>query len=275
MSNNSFYFKTIALTAAFLLALVWLTNCAVLSASKPNDDSPRPSANDKNPITTLTPPPNINTEIEPLDWSKVQTVTYCELIKNAAVRVRAIYFNAFERTYLYDERCEIAQSPVVPEKVPAETWAEWDKSLVTKGDSETAVLNRHLNGFGRKDVLLIGKFNSSRAEGDANFPNLFGPSNCCRFQFQIMRLEKLFAPPTVVGEGQNTVRMGQVESLKESEGKVSVAVAPFAQIFYLYRSDPNFEEYLGLLNEAMKTKRPVWCSIRASSGRIVKVSNHP
>lgn len=281
MIKNPFIFRKFVLTIVFLLTVSWLTSCSrspeitAIAANQSNRANKKPMNNPTLPNT------NGSTETEPLDLSKVPTVTYCELIKNAAdydkkiVRVRAIYFNAFERTYLYDERCEIAQSPVAPEKVPAETWAEWDKSLVTKGDSETAVLNRQLNGFGRKDVLLIGKFNSSRAEGDANFPNLFGHLNCCRFQFQIMRLEKLFSPPTVVEEGQNTVRMGQVESLKESEGKVSVAVAPFAQMFYLHRSDPNFEEYLGLLNEAMKTKRPVWCSIRASSGRIVKVSNHP
>ncbi len=229
-----------------------------------------------------TPPKiNGNTETEPLDWSQIPTVTYCELIKNAAeydhqvVRVRAIYFNAFERTYLYDERCETNQPPTAPKKVPAETWTEWDVSLVTKGDSETAGLNRQLNGFGRKDVMLTGRFNRSRAESETSFPNLFGHLNCCRFQFQIMRLEKLFSPPPTDEEGQNTVRSGQVEWLKESEGKVSVAVAPFAQMFYLHRSDPNFEENLGLLNEALKTKRPVWCSIRAASGRILKVGNHP
>lgn len=53
----------------------------------------------------------------------------------------------------------------------------------------------HINGFGRKDVTVIGRFNSTNAQGDSNAPNLFGHLNCFRFQFQIMRLEKLVAQP--------------------------------------------------------------------------------
>ena len=168
MSNNSFYFKTIALTAAFLPALVWLTNCAALSASKPNADSPRSSANDKNPITTPTPPPNINTEIEPLDWSKVPTVTYCELIKNPAdydrkiVRVRGIYFNGFERMFFYDEHCVKNEPPQAPKNIPAETWIQWDDDYRRKDVSEEAKTYHAVKSGERKDVTIVGKFYGTR-----------------------------------------------------------------------------------------------------------------
>jgi hypothetical protein len=155
-------------------------------------------ANGTNKIQMNTPKNNTqNIESAPVDLSKIPTVTYCELIKNAAeydkkiVRVRAIYFTAFERTFLYDENCKPDQPPTAPEKVPAETWAQWDKTLVSQGDSIEAKTNRQLNGFGRKDVTIIGKFNSTNEQSDPNMPNLFGHLNCCRYQFSIMKLEKL------------------------------------------------------------------------------------
>ena len=280
MKKNLFNFRKFVLTSVCLLTIGYLLGCGrsseitLIAAHQSNEAN-------KKPMNVPTPP-NINNtaKTEPTDSSKVPTVTYCDLIKNAAeydrkiVRVRAIYFNAFERTYLYDERCEIGQPPTAPEKVPAETWAEWDKTLVTKGDSDEAKLNLQLNGFGRKDVTVIGRFNSTNAQSDANAPNLFGHLNCCRFQFQIVHLEKLFTPPTDE-EGKNTVVSGQIERLKESEDKVSVSIAPFAQMFFLHRSDANFEKHLELLNKALKTKGPVWCTVRTYSSRILKVADQP
>jgi hypothetical protein len=152
------------------------------------------------PIPT---PRNHHKDIQtsPSDLSKIPTVTYCNLIKNSAeydkkiVRVRAVYFNEFERSYLYDETCEADQPLTAPEKVPAETWVQWDKSLVSQGDSDEAKLNRQLNSFGRKDVTIIGRFDSTNEQGDVNAPNLFGHMNCCRYQFSIIRLEKIIIMP--------------------------------------------------------------------------------
>jgi hypothetical protein len=185
--------KIIAVIVGILLPLNFCTSCSRSSEITVIGNNQSNNAN-KKPMTT----PHSNIETAPTDLSKAPTVSYCELIKNSAkynhkiVRVRAIYFTAFEKMYLYDEACEIEKPPTAPEKVPAETWAEWDKSFVSKGDSEEAKLNRQLNGFGRKDVTLIGKFNSTNEQDDSNAPDLFGHLNCCRFQFQIMRLEKIY-----------------------------------------------------------------------------------
>ncbi len=168
------------------------TDTTVIAVNQSNESNKKLTNNS-------TPPTNTNQNIDstPTDLSKIPTISYCELIKNSAkydrqiVRVRAIYFTAFERTFLYDETCETDKPPTAPEKIPAETWAQWDKSLITKGDSEEAKMNRQLNGFGRKDVTLIGKFNSTNEQGNSNEPNLFGHLNCCRFQFLILKLEKL------------------------------------------------------------------------------------
>lgn len=184
------HFRKSVLTTFFILAVGLMTNCST------RPESMRISKNQPNEVNGKT----IDSQSPLNDLSKVETVTYCELVKNPAkynhkiVRVRAIYFNAFERTYLYDETCEVEKLPYAPEKVPAETWAEWDKSFVSKGESEEAKLNRQLNGFGRKDVTLIGRFNSTDEQNETNETNLFGHLNCCQFQFQIMRLEKILPP---------------------------------------------------------------------------------
>jgi hypothetical protein len=184
--------KIIAVIAGILLSLCIITGCTKVSKVEAI------SVN-QGEILAMTPTNkntnNVNSESP--DLSKVETVSYCELIKNPMkydhkiVRLRAIYFNAFERSFLYDETCEAGKPPTAPEKVPAETWAEWDKSFVSKGDSEEAVLNRELNGFGRKDVTITGKFNSTNEQNGKDGPNLFGHMGSCRFQFQIMRLEKI------------------------------------------------------------------------------------
>lgn len=196
MIKNAFIFRKSVLTVVLMLIVSLMTSCSNSSEKTAITGNQSNEANRK-PMT----PPNTNLETEPTDLSKVPTVSYCELIKNPSkydhkvVRVQAIYFNAFERSYLYDETCETNKSPTAPEKVPAETWAEWDKSFVSKGDSEEAKLNRGLMGFGRKDVTLIGKFNSTNEQGEVIGPNRFGHLNCCPYQFSIMRLEKLNTPP--------------------------------------------------------------------------------
>jgi hypothetical protein len=81
--------------------------------------------------------------------------------------------------------------------------------------------------------------------------------------------------PLTDEEGKNVIISGQVEQIGESEDKVTVAVAPFAQLFFLHRSDKNFKENLELLKAALKTKRPVKCVIRQYSGRILEVTEKP
>ena len=199
--SKTFIGKTLILTAVFMTTGLTMScgqssKIEAIGVNKPGETN-KNSMNMPSPQNSNKQNSNQNNQTEPIDLSGAQTVSYCELVKNPAqydrqiVRVRAIYYTAFEKTYLYEERCETNQPPVAPEKVPAEIWAEWDKSLVTKGDSEEAVLNRQLNGFGRKDVTVIGRFNSTNAQNDANAPNLFGHMNCCRFQFLIMRAEKV------------------------------------------------------------------------------------
>ena len=194
MKKPSFNFRKFAVTTTLLLTIGLLMSCSRSSETTAIAADQSNGAN-KTPMTTPIKT-NQNTETAPPDLSKIPTVTYCDLIKNAArydkkiVRVRAIYFNEFERTFLYDEICKTDQPPFAPEKVPAETWAQWDKSLLTKGDSEEAKTNHQLKGFGRKDITVVGKFDSTNGQGDANVPNLFGHLNCCRYQFSIMRLEK-------------------------------------------------------------------------------------
>lgn len=185
-------YKYCVLKILFFLTLGLLASCA--KSSEPNVIAAnRAQTDDEKPMENT----NEKDHIGLVDLSKIPTVTYCELIKNADaydhknVRVRAIYLNEFEKTYLFDERCQIAQTPTAPKEVPAETWAEWDKSFDTKSDSEEAVLNRKLKGFGRKDVTVIGRFYSTEESGDANAPNRFGHLNCCRYKFSIMRVEAI------------------------------------------------------------------------------------
>ena len=195
MKKNQFTNRNFLSTIVFLVTIGLLSGCSRSSEITIFANNQSNKINKKPMI-----PPNNNIETEPTDLSKVPTVLYCELIKNPSkydhkiVRLRAIYFNAFERSYLYDQTCETDKSPTAPEKIPAETWAEWDKSFVSKGDSEEAKLNRGLTGFGRKDVTLIGKFNSTNEQGKSDGPNLFGHLNCCRFQFKIMLLESIVSP---------------------------------------------------------------------------------
>jgi hypothetical protein len=73
-------------------------------------------------------------------------------------------------------------------------------------------------------------------------------------------------------EGAPTTVTGRVESVRaESDGRVPVAVRPYAQMYFLHRSEPGFEELLRLLNDAHSSQRAVRCTFRRYSGRIVAV----
>lgn len=197
MNMNKFIFKIIV-AISLLPTLGILTNCHSKTAGSTRNDNTNNRLVNSLPATDKTPSENAN-KIETMttDLSKTPTVSYCDLVKNAAVydhkivRLRAIYFTGFEKMYLYDSRCEKGSAPEAPENVPAEMWVQWDKSLVSTGDSDEAKMNRQLNGFGRKDVTLIGKFDSTREKDDSSATNLFGHLACCRFQFLIMRVEKV------------------------------------------------------------------------------------
>ena len=194
--NKLFIFNRIALIAGLLLTLGLLKNCAKSSEVKAIAAN-QSNENDKKPMNSPTTNSDDKDEFPPVDSSKIPTVTYCDLIKNARdydkkiVRVRAIYFSGFEKIYLYDNRCETNELPSADETVPSETWAERDKSFVSKGDSAETKLNRQLDGFGRKDVTVVGRFYSTNENGDEGAPNLFGHLNCCRFQLSIMRVESV------------------------------------------------------------------------------------
>ena len=192
--DKLFIFNRTALIAALLPTFGLLTNCAnspvikTIAVNQSNETGKKP----------MNAPPTNSADKDKfpaVDLSKIPTISYCDLIKNARnydkkiVRVRAIHFSSFEQIYIYDNRCEIGQPPSAPEKVPAETWAQWDKSFDSKGNSPEAKLNQKLNGFGRKDVTIVGIFYSTNEQNDPNAPSLFGHMNCCRYQLSIMRVE--------------------------------------------------------------------------------------
>ena len=65
----------------------------------------------------------------------------------------------------------------------------------------------------------------------------------------------------------------RVEYLRpESEKRIAVSFVHRAQMFFIYRADPQFEDRLRILKEAVATKRIVRCSVRRYSGRIVGVA---
>ena len=74
-------------------------------------------------------------------------------------------------------------------------------------------------------------------------------------------------------EDTETIVSGPVENIfiKEGQEKIGVAIAPFAQMFFLYRSDTNFEKNLAILTEALKSKAQVQCTVRKYSGRIISI----
>jgi hypothetical protein len=196
MYKNTSISKIIIALIVFLLMPGTLINCASKAAGSIETSNMNEKVADNLPAPENTPVQNSdNLGDIPVDSSKIPTLTYCELVKDAAaydkkiVRVRAIYSNEFERSYFYDSRCEKGESPEAPKKVPGEIWAECDKSLATEGDSIQAKLNREIKGFGRRDVTAVGRFQSTGEQNDQTAPNRFGHLNCCRFQFRIMRVE--------------------------------------------------------------------------------------
>jgi hypothetical protein len=67
------------------------------------------------------------------------------------------------------------------------------------------------------------------------------------------------------------ISVGVDPILPESEGKIRVGLLPYARLFYITRSDPNFEKLLALLKDAMDHKKLVKCTVREHSGRIEQV----
>jgi hypothetical protein len=178
----------IILTIVFLMTVSLAMSCSrsseitAIAVNQSNEGSMKQ-------MTTPTPPNTGNSsETEPLDLSKVPTVTYCELIKNSAdydrkiVRVRGIYFNGFERMFFYDERCVKGEPPNAPKDIPAETWIEWDGNYSRKDDSEEAKTYHAVKSGGRKDVTIVGKFFGTR---DIN------NTGSGKYQLRIMRVEKI------------------------------------------------------------------------------------
>lgn len=204
MTNDSFHKNHLILFVCFVFITILVSNCSLRTNG--NETTQVTGNNSETHSRSSDQPSNQNsydTEMPTIEASKIQSINYCELIKDASdydhkiVRVRAVYSNEFERSFLYDSGCIKDSPPVAPKTVPAETWAQWDTSFVSKGDSGEAILNRQIKGFGRKDVTLIGKFYSTNESGDKNAPNLFGHDNCCKFQFLIMRVESVHS---IVGE---------------------------------------------------------------------------
>jgi hypothetical protein len=67
------------------------------------------------------------------------------------------------------------------------------------------------------------------------------------------------------------ISVGVDPILPESQGKIRVGLPPYARLFYITRSDPNFEKLLALLKDAMDHKKLVKCTVREHSGRIEQV----
>ncbi len=139
----------IIVSVSLLPTLGALTNCDSKTAGSTAKDNTNNKLVNSLPSTSKTPIETANKiETMPTDLSKILTVTYCELVRNATeydrnvVRLQAIYFIGFEKMYLYDSRCEKGSAPEAPKNFPAEMWAEWDKSLITQGDSDKAQMNR-------------------------------------------------------------------------------------------------------------------------------------
>jgi hypothetical protein len=176
---------------AFFLLVSFLSGCGTRAETPGERINSTPAS-----VATASPAKKPETKPDAEALSRAQTVTYCDLVKDPAkydrqiVRIRALYFTAFEKTYLYDSACGLNQPPSAPKEFPPETWAQWDRSLITQGDSDEAKLNRQLNGFGTKDVTVIGRFNSTDEQG-AGGPNRFGHMGSSRYQFLIMRAEKV------------------------------------------------------------------------------------
>jgi hypothetical protein len=74
-------------------------------------------------------------------------------------------------------------------------------------------------------------------------------------------------------EGRATTILGKVEYLRaESEGRIQVAISPYAQLFFVARADPDFEKWVALLKEAKDRRQRVKCTVRRYSGRIEHVT---
>jgi hypothetical protein len=191
MLKKSVIFRKLTSAAALALTIGWLTSCAAPSATKaiavdqPNRNLVKPT-NQPTPASA-----DSDRKIELPDSSTIPTITYCELIKNAAaydrkiVRVRGIYFNGFERMFFYDDRCVKGEAPRAPKDVPAETWIEWDGDYSRKDVSDEAKKYHAVKSGERADVTVVGRFYATR---DIN------NTGSGKYQVRIVRVEKISSP---------------------------------------------------------------------------------
>ena len=60
----------------------------------------------------------------------------------------------------------------------------YDKSFVHNGDSEEAKQNKLISGFGQWSITAVGRFIRAKE------PERFGHLGCCKFEFELIRIEK-------------------------------------------------------------------------------------
>jgi hypothetical protein len=173
--------KATGVAVCFLLSLLMMTGCS--STVTGNAAANGESKTENSSITS-----GRDAESLPSDLLKVPTVTYCDLIRSPAtydhriVRLRAVYFNGFERMFLYDQNCIGGEPPQAPKNIPAEMWVEWDEAYRKKDSSAEATKYRETKPEERKDVTLIGRFYATREINN---------TGSGRYQFRIMRVEKV------------------------------------------------------------------------------------
>ncbi len=156
-----------------MILAVFLTLASAACGTKATEIDRRKSSNNNStdtPRIVASTPKDISpkADLPTLDASKIPTVTYCELIKNAAdydrkiVRVRGVYFNGFERMFFYDEHCVKNEPPTAGKDIPAETWIEWDDDYGRQDRSHEAKQYHAVKSGERRDVTVIGKFFGTR-----------------------------------------------------------------------------------------------------------------
>lgn len=183
------YKITVQMMSLIVCLTLVMTACGTKATGTNQMNFSNDNLNNRSPTVSPTPMENSpKAELPPLDSSKITTVTYCELIKNAAdydqkiVRVRGIYFNGFERMFFYDEHCVKNEPPTAGKNIPAETWIQWDEDYKRKDDSDEAKQYRAVKSGERKDVTVVGKFHATR---DIN------NTGSGKHQLRVMRVEKV------------------------------------------------------------------------------------
>jgi len=75
-------------------------------------------------------------------------------------------------------------------------------------------------------------------------------------------------------EGPLSDRTGVIEYIRPDESlkRLAIGLGSFAQIFFLYTDDVNFQENLRTLNAAATSHTIVHLTVRDFSGRVVRVT---